>query len=512
MRPRWLDSPRVLFALSALLALVALASQFRLDLPSREVEPASALLELRERDDLNVVFLVVDTLRADRLGAYGYERPTSTVLDELARYGILFEDVVAQSSWTKTSMASLWTGTLPMRHGVLRYDHVLPDEARMPAEILREAGLRTIGLWRNGWVEPNFGFAQGFDLYMRPVVGAERMRVHREARTVTPIAGTDEDLTLAALDFLERFGRERFFLYLHYMDVHQYAYDERAAIFGTSYSDAYDQSIHWVDRLIGVLLARLEELDLLSRTLVVIASDHGEAFLEHGYEGHARNLYDEVTRVPWIVLPPFLLDPGVRVERTVANVDIWPTLLDLLGLPALPDADGRSQLPAILAAAEGRSEVAEPRSVFAQLERGWGRPRAENLPTLVSVTRDGKRLITALGASRPAELYDRRRDPAEQDDLAARDPDWAAPLREELEAYRAATESPWGRAPHAVELDELRLNHLRALGYAVRPDPLPETDEAAGSEDPSSRQPAPESPNRSRSAPSPGSTSTTRSP
>jgi len=481
MRPRWLDSPRFLFALAGLLALAALASQFRLNVPSRGVEPPSALLDLRERDDLNVVFLLVDTLRADRLGAYGYERPTSSVLDAAARYGIVFEDVVAQSSWTKTSMASLWTATHPMRNGVLRYDHVLPEEARMPAEVLREAGYRTVGLWRNGWVEPNFGFAQGFDIYVRPTIGAERMRIHREAHTVAPIAGTDEDLTLSALDFLESFGRDRFFLYMHYMDVHQYVYDEAASIFGTSYSDVYDQSIHWVDRLIGVLLARLEEMDLLSRTLVVIAADHGEAFLEHGFEGHARNLYAEVTRVPWIVLPPFLLEPGIRVPQTVSNVDVWPTVLDLLGLPALPGADGRSRLPEVLLAAglESQGEVFEERPVFAQLDRGWGRPKADDLPTLVSVTEGGKRLIATLEGQRRPELYDRVRDPLEQEDLAPSEPDWAASLEAHLGDYRVETTAPWGRAPRQVELDELRLNHLRALGYVIRPDARPAEPEAS---------------------------------
>ena len=471
MRARWLDSNRLLFALAGLLGVAALLSQFRFHLPSRSVEPPEALLSLAERDDLNLLFLVVDTLRADRLGVYGYERPTSKVLDEAARYGIVFEDVVSQSSWTKTSMASLWTATHPRRHGVLRFDHVLPEAAVLPAEVLREAGLRTVGLWRNGWVEPNFGFSQGFDLYVRPVAGAERKRLQREARTVAPIAGSDQDLTLAALDFLERFGHERFFLYLHYMDVHQYVYDERAAIFGTSYSDAYDQSIHWVDRLIGVLLARLEEKDLLSRTLVVIVSDHGEAFLEHGYEGHARNLYDEVTRVPWIVLPPFLLDPGIRVRGTVSNVDVWPTLLELLGLPPLPAADGRSRVAEILAAARGGAVTEAP--VFAQLERGWGRADSEGGPSIVSVTRGDKRLIATLGGQRPRELYDRGRDPTEQENLADRDPAWAAALEADLETYRAAGESAWGGEPERVELDELRLNHLRALGYVIRPDPKP---------------------------------------
>ncbi len=472
MARRLLHSPAPYYALAALLLVAAIASQFRLHFPSRRVEPLEKLLELRGRGDLNVVFLLIDTLRADRLGSYGYARPTSAVIDAAAAYGILFEDVVAQSSWTKTSMASLWTGTHPIHNGILRYSHVIPEQAVMPAERFRGAGYRTVGLWRNGWVESNFGFAQGFESYVRPAIGRERMRIHRESRSPNPLSGTDEDLTIAATGFLEKFGAQRFLLYLHYMDVHQYVYDESAAIFGTSYSDIYDQSIHWVDRLVGALLDELERLDLLERTIVVIAADHGEAFLEHGREGHARDLHEEVTHVPLIILPPFLLEPGIRVRTTVSNADVWPTLLDLVGLPPLPGADGRSLVPLVLAAGGARDPGADgdalvERPVFAQLARGWGRPRVAKPSSLVSVTDRHLRLIAALSARAPAQLYDRAADPTEQHDIAASDPDTAKRLRALVDDHAKDARPAWGAAPREVELDELRLNHLRALGYAI---------------------------------------------
>jgi arylsulfatase A-like enzyme len=245
------------------------------------------------------------------------------LIDEIASHGIVFDRVVAQSSWTKTSMASMWTGTHPVKNGVLRYNHVLPEEAVVPAELFREAGFRTVGLWRNGWVEPNFGFAQGFEVYVRPTPGAERARIHRQSQSTSPLTGTDEDLVMSAVDFLHQFRDERFFLYMHFMDIHQYVYDDYSAIFGTSYSDAYDQSIHWTDRLLGVLFESLRDEDLLKKTIVVIASDHGEAFLEHGSEGHARNLYREVAYVPWVMSLPFLVDGGVRVPDTRCCPSCW---------------------------------------------------------------------------------------------------------------------------------------------------------------------------------------------
>lgn len=462
-----LDSAWPYFVLAGLLLLAAIATQFEVRWPTRDVAPDSALEELRDRDDLNVIFLLLDTLRADRLGAYGYERPTSPLIDALASRGVVFERVVSQSSWTKTSMASLWTGTHPIRNGVLRYNHVLPEEATLPAERFQDAGYETVGLWRNGWVEPNFGFSQGFDIYVRPMAGAERLRMQRQSPGGSPIAGTDEDMTVSAIDFIDQVGDAKFFLYLHYMDIHQYVYDNQSAIFGTSYSDAYDQSIRWTDRLLSELMEALRERDLLARSLIVIASDHGEAFLEHGSEGHARNLHQEVTHVPLIFIPPFLLEEGIRVPQTVSNVDIWPTVLDLVGLPPLPDADGESLVP-LMRQARGRTpeETKAVRPVFAQLARGWGRPTQE-ARSIVSVTYDGRRLMQVLESPQDSQLFDRETDLGEQENLV---PAQGVPasLQALVDAYaERAGDPPWGVSPHEVELDEMRLNHLRALGYVI---------------------------------------------
>ena len=141
MLRKLLDSPWPYFAGAALLVVLAIASQFQIAGPSRPKGSAEEIATLRDRKDLNVVFLVVDTLRADRLGAYGYARPTSPEIDALARSGILFRHVYSQSSWTKTSMASLWTGTYPAHNGILRYDHALPDEAVLPGRDPPPGGL-----------------------------------------------------------------------------------------------------------------------------------------------------------------------------------------------------------------------------------------------------------------------------------------------------------------------------------------------------------------------------------
>jgi arylsulfatase A-like enzyme len=465
-----LDSAWLYFALAGVLLLAALVTQFEVRVPTREVEPITELTRLSDRDDVNVVFLLIDTLRADRLGIYGYERPTSPVLDEVASRGIVFERAVSQSSWTKTSMASLWTGTHPVKNGILRYNHVLPDEATLPAELFREAGYRTVGIWRNGWVEPNFGFSQGFEVYVRPTPGAERARIHRQSPS-GPLMGTDEDMVTSAVDFVHQFRNERFFLYLHFMDIHQYVYDDDAAIFGTSYSDAYDQSIRWTDRMLGVFFEALRETDLMKRTLIVIASDHGEAFREHGSEGHARNLYREVSYVPVIMIPPFIIDEGVRVQPTISNVDVWPTILDIVGLPPLPGADGVSMVPLILEA--GGATPPAPtaplvRPVYSQLAKGWGRPKHESTQ-IVAVTDGSRRFITRIGEPDGDELFDHGEDPSEQRNLIRESSAAPEDLRALVEAYaESGGEPPWGTQAGEVELDELRLNHLRALGYVIQ--------------------------------------------
>jgi len=247
--------------------------------------------------------------------------------------------------------------------------------------------------------------------------------------------------------------------------VHQFVYDEESALFGSGYSDVYDNSIHFVDRVIGFLLAELDERGLRDRTLVVVAADHGEAFGEHGREGHARDIYGEVTEVPFIVSPPFRLDPGIVVETPSANVDIWPTLLDLLGLPPLEDPDGRSLLPEILAVADGAGDRDAEASRFAYLDLTWGQTKREPHP-LVSVSSGRYRFFHQPTQPESSELYDHEADPREQHDIAAEQPEVAARLREEAEAHLESDPAPWGEAS-VVELDDMMLNQLRALGYKI---------------------------------------------
>jgi arylsulfatase A-like enzyme len=418
---------------------------------------------LAARSDVNVLFVLIDTLRADRLGVYGYERDTSPHLDALARDGIRFAHVRSQSSWTKCSMASLWTGLYPAGTGVLRIPDGLPEAARLPAQVLSEAGFRTVGLWRNGWVHPRFGFGRGFDLYVQVTPDQRPTGLEPGVATAHPLPGSDRDVMRSAVEFLRDARRDRWLLYLHLMDVHQYAFDEDSARFGTRYSDSYDNAIRWVDKNVGALLGELDRLGLRDRTLVIVAADHGEAFDEHGREGHARDLYAEVTTTPWIVSLPFRLSRGWVVETPVANVDLWPTVLDLLGLPSLGGTDGRSLLPELRATARG-GPTPGPATRFAQLDLTWGRGTLEPDP-LITVTDGGWRLLHRPRRPAADQLYDLRSDPAEQRDRSGDAPDELARLRRAA-AAQVERRPAWGPTPR-VELEGSEVVRLRALGYAV---------------------------------------------
>ncbi len=466
MLRRVLDSPWTYFTLAALLALGGIASMFRV---RGETRPAGSLERdveaLRARGDVNVVFILVDMMRADRLSSYGYARATSPTLDALAANGVRFARAQSQSSWTKCSMASLWTGLFPQRTGVTRFDHALPESALLPAEILQKAGYSTAGIWRNGWVAENFGFGQGFDVYMRPSPRDDAANVERKGRDEARVPGNDEDITLAGIEFLRSNQNRKFMLYLHYMDVHQYVYDDAAAKlpFGTGISDVYDRAIHWTDFNIGALMAALDELDLAKRTIVVIASDHGEAFGEHGVEGHAQNIHQEAVSVPLILSLPFRVDGGVVVEPLVRNVDIWPTLLDLLGMPPLRDPDGVSLVPTMLAAERGE-QLAVPPS-YAYLDTVWGQIAMPPSP-VAGVQRDDARVLYNRANPEPTlQVYDLATDPGERRNLRKHPPEWTPELRAQLDASFGGS-APWGDGKR-VDIDEMELNQLRALGYVI---------------------------------------------
>jgi len=438
---------------------------------SRESGGLAELEALAGRTDTNVLFVLVDTLRAERMSAYGYERATTPFLEKLAETGVRFDRHIAQSSWTKTSMASMWSSLNPVRAGITKFDHTVSSQIRMPAEILSEAGFKTVGLFRNGWVSGYFGFDQGFEKYYRPMGNfidpqMKRMRPNAGSR------GTDENLIRDAIEFLRIYGdNSRWFLYLHLMDLHEYTYDEESAQFGNRIEDLYDNSLLRTDWILSNLYEYMATKGLLENTIVVVLSDHGEAFGERGFEGHARSVYPETTETPLIISFPFALEPAVVVRDRTTNVDVWPTLLDLLGLPNQGEIDGRSRKQELLNATRGGEGdtpsapliESEDDYSIAFLDENWGQPGTAQKPS-ISVVHGPYRYVSGTdSAGRKSEVL-----------LSTEDGQLENHIEEHpeiAEALRAQAQSHLEMSPafesDTIELDEMQLDQLRALGYKL---------------------------------------------
>ena len=463
---RW---PWVLGATAIVVAFL-LATIKQIESGSTQIDPrplgtVDDIARLRERDDVNVLFILIDTLRSDRLGSYGYARDTSPYLDGLASSGVRFDRHLSQSSWTKASMTSLWTSVYPWRTGVIKFDQIIPESAEMPAETLKRAGFDTIGLFRNGWVAPTFGFQQGFDIYNRPAHTRLQPGVLVKNPTLSR-RGSDEDLTSSAIEFFRVHQGKRWFLYLHLMDVHEYTFDAESALFGDAYSDVYDNSIRWVDDTIKIMMEHLVDQGYADNTLVFVTSDHGEAFSERGYEGHGRWLYRETTEVPFILSFPFKLESEVVVTTRSQNVDVWPTIFELIGVDAPGEQDGRSLVPEIMAAARGEEPPRPERVGYSHLNQNWGQRHRDELRTVALVDGPLRYVRGTLGTKTIEEFFDADSDPRELKDLAKSDPETLARLRDLMDERLASEELAFGDVT-TREIGEMELNQLRAIGYDI---------------------------------------------
>jgi arylsulfatase A-like enzyme len=252
------------------------------------------------------------------------------------------------------------------------------------------------------------------------------------------------------------------------MDIHEYIYDEKTALFGTAYADVYDNAIRRTNVVLKNLIDYLDAEGYRDNTLIVFLSDHGEAFSERGLEGHARYVYRETTEVPFILSFPFKLEPGIEISTRTANVDVWPTVLDLLGLPPLEGTDGVSRRPEILATARGEEIETEAHSQIAYLDRHWGQRTRPPAPTVAIREGDLRFVRTELdNGNVREELFDASTDPAELTDLLTERAEDAERLRSAAAGYLNPPPPPWGEEAPELDIDEIELNQLRALGYSI---------------------------------------------
>jgi arylsulfatase A-like enzyme len=415
-------------------------------------------------DRPHIVLLVVDTLRADGLEPYGQAASTSPELRRWAEHGVTFEHVLAQSSWTKVSMASLLTSLWPRTHGVGAPGDGLGDRARTLAEVLGEAGYATAAVQSNGWLEQSFGFQQGFDRYVFP--RAEGSARELWASSIWPHGDRVIEEARRLVD--GRDPERPFFLYLHFMDVHEYAAPPSHRNFGTDQRGLYLAAISWVDETLGRVREMLERRGLLDDTVLIVASDHGEAFGENGAHGHAFNVFSPVLRVPLIVKPPFDM-PALRVAAQVRNIDIAPTVLDLAGVPIPDDFEGESLWP-FMAGDEAGGDRPSFAALPAHIMRTSKLQAAVNdgswtLVRDLAEARDGVEGAEANSEDASGEhLFDLEWDPAEDANLVEFEPEEALRMRALLDAHLAVPPRA-GVNRENVRIDPAIAERLRAVGY-----------------------------------------------
>jgi arylsulfatase A-like enzyme len=441
------------------------------------------------KDKPNIILITVDTLRADHLKAYGYDRPTSPWLGRLAKEGVLFERAYGGSSWTVPSMATIFTGLYPFQHGVDRglvqrgevtRQPALGPEHQTLAEQLKGAGYSTYGVATNTHLTEQLGFAQGFD--------------HFEHQGYAPAADIHDVVANWATELR---SSEPYFLWLHFFDPHdkyvprrpwvedfdimaakevpelaaqsalerdrrlrewstkvmttmRRAEETKTPAVLSTLETLYDSEIRYTDRWIRKIMDLIEPSP---DTVVVFTSDHGEEFRDHGDLGHRTTLYNEQTRIPLVISAPGRIPAGSRIAETVTLTDLLPTLVHLGTGEAPPTgANGSESLLPVMT-----GEVMQPPSKAVLMST------RRNGALLKAIVLDDLKLIVNQ-KTRATELYDLASDFGETTDLAASRPADVQRLRAKMNHMRKTVPT---FESHSVDevLSAETIEHLRGLGY-----------------------------------------------
>lgn len=443
----------------------------------------------------HVVLISIDTLRADHLGCYGYDRETTPRIDALARESTRFAAAYAQASWTLPSHMSLMTSQYPHIHGVERQDQALPDAAVTLAEALSAGGYSTTAFISWVFVSQRFGFAQGFGRFVELLPPPELIDDAGAAGYKA------EEVTDRAMRWLARCDRRRpQFLFVHYFDPHidyeapepytdqfdpeysgvatgRYGYlkqyikelhrtPQRIAPRDLAHVRAlYDGEIRYTDECVGQLLEAVDRTFGLDQTLVVLTSDHGEELDDHGsMEGHQWTLYEEVVRVPLILRPPGGLSRARVIQEPVALIDVAPTILEAAGIVAPPTFQGASLAGLLRDAADADVQAnSTPRPVFGCIDRHNRRQFVRDGSfKLIRTDRSLNRRNVPVQAG--YELYDLSVDPAEQHNLFPSDAPEAREMIESLARFMNIP-APAAAAPTATAFDERIRRQIESVGY-----------------------------------------------
>jgi arylsulfatase A-like enzyme/lipopolysaccharide biosynthesis regulator YciM len=407
-----------------------------------------------EPKPFNIIVITADTVRADKLGAYGNALIATPNVDRLAAQGVLFEQATTVVPLTLPAHSSIFTGTFPMFHGVRDNGGYYLDAAQTTlAEVLKAQGYAT-GAFVGAFVlDSRWGLGQGFDRYFDDFNLAKYEKVSLDS-----VQRRGDEVLGQALPWMESVRNQRFFSWIHLYDAHT-PYDPPEPYL-SRYAGVrwgrYDGEIAWVDSLVGRVMSWLDEQKLADRTIVAFLADHGESLGEHKEAGHGFFIYDATTHVPFILRTPYRALKGRRVSSQVRVIDVMPTLLNLVGAP-IPAAVQGTSLVDVIGGHQRAALAAYSESYYPRHHYGWSELKA---------LREGGFLYVA--APHP-ELFDLSADPRQQHDLASERPSTVARLSSELAEItgRYSARDIDDKRPETVDPETQA--RLAALGYIAGP-------------------------------------------
>jgi arylsulfatase A-like enzyme len=448
----------------------------------------------------NILLITIDTLRADRLGSFGFPHSLTPNLDKLAATGIRFDQSITGGTWTQAAFPVIMTSTYASMYGGCL--GVLSPDRPSPVELLANDGYTTAAFSSNPHLSKQFGYDRGFNTFvdlipaaadprLRSITGGQALLRSPESHTIlgwlgrklapAPVYVPAADITNHLCEWLDRTAGP-FFAWAHYMDVHwpyhleqdlvtpheiARAWQDLAHYHAANWKGAvitpfhreryirlYETALSYLDEQIGRLFAFMEKSGQLSDTVIIVVADHGEEFLDHGRWGHwENNLYDEIIRVPLIISLPGQ-NRSQTVNQQVRVLDLMPTILDLAGTQPAPEMEGISLRP-LWTGEHGKYPIREG---ICEMQRDeWHR---------IAVRTETSKYIWDSRRPEQPELFDLSADPAEQLNIANNHPDLISANQMVVERHLSSVSK--SRPAHRTaepELDEAVLDRLRGLGY-----------------------------------------------
>ncbi len=406
------------------------------------------LLPGEHPSDLNLLLVTLDTTRADRLGAYGFTAAETPNLDRIAREGALFEHAVSPAPLTLPAHSSLFTSKFPSAHGVRdNGGFFLGEDETTLAERLKGHGFRTGGFVGAYVLDHKWGVAQGFDTYFDNFDLSKYRSI-----SLSSVERPGNEVADHALAWLDSVGSSKFFAWVHFYDAHS-PYSPPEPYKSRYATRPYAGEIAFVDSQVGRLLAWLDTHHLLEKTIVVVIGDHGESLGDHGESTHGFFVYESVLHVPLMIRAPYDLTRGRTIADVVRNVDVQPTVLDLMGIPSSNTFEGQTLTPLMTGARSTLGLEAYAEAMYPRYHFGWS-----DLRTL----RAGR--FKYIEAPRP-ELYDLEKDPLESTNVYDQHRAFGAQMSARLRRLEERFSKPAREASAPKEIDPDTRDRLASLGY-----------------------------------------------